>query len=110
TDGVDVSAQEVASLYARRMGIERGIRDTKGLRYGWGLKQIGLRRDAQLTVLWAAAIVAYAIRMAEGASEVKKDSQAQFNWGKKGPRRSLLMVGRNVVSSGLVKAEELVKQ
>jgi hypothetical protein len=110
TDRADLTAQQVASLYKRRMGIESGFRDTKGSRYGWGLKQIGLRSDVQLTVLWCAAMVAYAIRMAAGASEMKKDSQAQFNWGKKGARRSLLMVGRNVVSSGLVKAEELVKQ
>jgi hypothetical protein len=110
TDRSDLTAQEVASLYARRMGIESGFRDTKGSRYGWGLKQIGLRSDVQLTVLWAAAIVAYALRMAAGASVVKKDKQAQFNWTKKGPRRSLLSVGRNAVSSGLLKSEEVVKQ
>ena len=110
TDRGDLTAQQVASLYAGRMGIESGFRDTKGVRYGWGLKQIGLQSDVQLTVLWCAAMVAYALRMAAGANEVKKDEQAQFNWGKKGARRSLLWVGRNVVSSGLVKAEELVKQ
>ena len=110
TDRFDLTAHEVASLYARRMGIESGFRDTKGSRYGWGLKQIGLGSDVQLTALWCAAIVAYALRMAAGASVLKKDSQAQFNWGKKGPRRSLLMVGRNAVSSGLLKAEELMKQ
>ena len=110
TDRFDLTAQEVASLYARRMGIESGFRDTKGSRYGWGLKQTGLRSDVQLTVLWCAAIVAYALRMAAGASVMKKDSQAQFNWTKKGPRRSLLSVGRNAISSGLLKAEELVKQ
>ena len=92
------------------MGIEGGFRDTKGSRFGWGLKQIGLRSDVQLSVLWAAAMVAYALRMAAGASVVKKDEQAQFNWTKKGPRRSLLAVGRNAVSSGLVKSEEIVKQ
>jgi hypothetical protein len=92
------------------MGIEAAFRDTKGGRYGWGLKQIGLRSDVQLTVLWAAAMVAYALRMGAGASVVRKDSQAQFNWTKKGPRRSLLSVGRNAVSSGLLKSEEIVKQ
>ena len=110
TDRMDLTANQVASLYARRMGIESGFRDTKGSRYGWGLKQIGLRSDVELTVLWAAAMVAYALRMAAGASVVNKDSQAQFNWGKKGPRRSLLSVGRNAVSSGLLKTEELIKQ
>jgi hypothetical protein len=110
TDRADLSAHQVASLYARRMGIESGFRDTKGIRYGWGLKQIGLGSDVELTVLWAAAMVAYALRMAAGASEVKKDSQAQFNWTKKGPRRSLLSVGRNAISSGLVKREEIIKQ
>ncbi len=50
------------------------------------------------------------MRMAAGASEVKKDEQAQMNWTKKGPRRSLLSVGRNALSSGLLKAEEIVKQ
>ena len=110
TDRDDLSAHQVASLYARRMGIESGFRDTKGIRYGWGLKQIGLGSDVELTVLWAAAMVAYALRMAAGASEVKKDSQAQFNWGKKGPRRSLLSVGRNAISSGLLKREEIIKQ
>jgi hypothetical protein len=92
------------------MGIESGFRDTKGIRYGWGLKQIGLSSDVELTVLWAAAMVAYALRMAAGASVVKKDEQAQFNWTKKGPRRSLLSVGRNAISSGLLKSEELIKQ
>lgn len=110
TDRAELSAQQVASLYARRMGIEGGFRDTKGSRYGWGLKQVGLRSDVQLTVLWAAAMVAYALRVAAGASVVKKDEQAQFNWGKKGARRSLLSVGRNAISSGLMKSEELVKQ
>jgi len=110
TDRAELSALQVASLYARRMGIESGFRDTKGSRYGWGLKQIGLSSDVELTVLWAAASVAYALRMAAGASEVKKDSQAQFNWTKKGPRRSLLMVGRNAISSGLLKREEVMKQ
>lgn len=75
-----------------------------------GLKQIGLQSDAQLSVLWAAAMVAYVLRMAAGASVVKKDSQAQFNWTNKGPRRSLLSVGRNAISSGLMKTEELIKQ
>jgi hypothetical protein len=107
---MDLTAHQVASLYARRMGIESGFRDTKGIRYGWGLKQIGLRTDVELTMLWAAAIVAYALRMAAGASVVSKDAQAQFNWTKKGPRRSLLSVGRNAISSGLLKTEELMKQ
>ncbi len=110
TDRSDLTANQVASLYARRMGIEGGFRDTKGSRYGWGLKQIRLQSDTQLTVIWAAAMVAYALRMAAGASEVKKDEQAQMNWTKKGPRRSLLSVGRNALSSGLLKAEEIVKQ
>jgi hypothetical protein len=110
TDRADLTATQVASLYARRMGIESGFRDTKGSRYGWGLKQIGLRSDVQLTVLWCAAMVAYALRMAAGASVVKKDEQAQFNWTKKGPRRSLLSVGRNAISSGLLKSEEIIKQ
>lgn len=74
------------------------------------MKQIGLHSDVQLSVLWAAAMVAYALRMAAGVSVVKKDEQAQFNWTKKGPRRSLLAVGRNAVSSGLLKSEEIVKQ
>jgi hypothetical protein len=110
TDRLELTPREVASLYARRMGIEAGFRDTKGSRYGWGLKQIGLSSDVQLSVLWAAAMVAYAIRMGAGASVVKKDSQAQFNWTKKGPRRSLLSVGRNAVSSGLLKSEEIIRQ
>jgi hypothetical protein len=74
------------------------------------LKQIGLSSDVELTVLWCAAMVAYALRMAAGASEVKKDCEAQFNWTKKGPRRSLLSVGRNALSSGLLKREEIIKQ
>lgn len=110
TDRFELTASQVASLYARRMGIESGFRDTKGNRFGWGLKQIGLRSDVQLSVLWAAAMVAYALRMAAGASVVKKDAQAQFNWTKKGPRRSLLAVGRNALSSGLLKSNEVVKQ
>lgn len=110
TDRADLTSLQIASLYARRMGIESGFRDTKGIRYGWGLKQIGSRSDVELTVLWAAAMVAYALRMAAGASVVKKDEQAQFNWTKKGPRRSLLSVGRNAISSGLLKSEELIKQ
>lgn len=110
TDREELSANEVASLYGRRMGIESGFRDTKGIRYGWGLKQIRMQSDVQLSVLWAAAMVAYAIRMGAGAAVLKKDEQAQFNWTKKGPRRSLLSVGRNAVSSGLLKREEIVKQ
>jgi hypothetical protein len=110
TDRSKLTDREVASLYARRMGTESGFRDTKGSRYGWGLKQVGLQSDMQLSVLWAAAIVAYALRMGAGASVVKKDSEAQFNWTKKGPRRSLLAVGRNAISSGMVKREEIVKQ
>ena len=110
TDRADLTSREVASLYARRMGIESGFRDTKGSRYGWGLKQIGLRSDVKLTVLWGAAMVAYALRMGAGASVLKKDREAQFNWTKKGPRRSLLSVGRNAISSGLIKGEEIIKQ
>jgi hypothetical protein len=110
TDRMELTANQVASLYARRMGIESGFRDTKGSRFGWGLKQIGLRSDVQLTVLLAAAMVAYALRMAAGASVVKQDAQAQFNWTTKGPRRSLLSVGRNAISSGLLKRDEVVKQ
>ncbi|MFL6213792.1 MAG: hypothetical protein ACJ74J_08800, partial [Blastocatellia bacterium] len=45
-----------------------------------------------------------------GASVVKQDEQAQFNWTKKGPRRSLLSVGRNALSSGLLKSDEIIKQ
>lgn len=110
TDRSDLTASQVVSLYARRMGIEAGFRDSKGSRYGWGLKQVRLQSDVQLTVLWAAAIVAYALRMAAGAMVVKADSQAQFNWTRKGPRRSLLAVGRNAISSGMVKGEQIVRQ
>lgn len=35
-----LTASQVVSLYARRIGIEAGLRDSKGSRYGWGLKQI----------------------------------------------------------------------
>ena len=69
-----------------------------------------MRSDVELTVLWSAAMVAYALRMAAGASRVKRDCQAQFNWTKKGPRRSLLSVGRNALSSGLLKSDEITKQ
>ena len=62
------------------MGIESGFRDTKGSRYGWGLKQVGLQSDVQLSVLWAAAMMAYALWMVAGASVVRKDEQAQSNW------------------------------
>jgi hypothetical protein len=110
TDRLDLTASQVVSLYARRMGIEAGFRDSKGSRYGWGLKQIRHQSDVQLSVLWAAACVAYAVRMAAGAMVLKQDSQAQFNWTRKGPRRSLLSVGRNAVSSGLIKGEQIVRQ
>ena len=110
TDRMDLSAQQVASLYSRRMGIESGFRDTKGGRYGWGLRQVGLRSDVELTQLWGAAMVAYGLRMGAGAAVVKKDAQAQFDWTTKGPRRSLLSVGRNAISSGLMKSEEIIKQ
>jgi hypothetical protein len=56
------------------------------------------------------SLKAYALRLAAGASEVKKDSQAQFNWAKKWRRRSLLWAGRNAISSGLVKSVEIIKQ
>ena len=55
-------------------------------------------------------MVAYVLRMAAGASVMKKDEQAQFNWTKKRPRRSLLSVGRNAISSGMLKREEIIKQ
>ena len=110
TDRKDLTALQVVSLYARRMGIEAGFRDSKGSRYGWGLKQLRLQSDVQITMLWAAAMVAYALRMAAGAMVVRQDSQAQFNWTRKGPRRSLLAVGRNAISSGLVKGEQIVRQ
>ena len=63
---------------------------------------MSLRSDVELSVLWCAA-------MAAGARVVKRDSEAQFNWTKKGPRRSLLSVGRNAISSGLLKSEGMVK-
>ncbi|HXG64270.1 MAG TPA: transposase [Blastocatellia bacterium] len=110
TDRSDLTASQVVSLYAKRMGIEAGFRDSKGLRYGWGVKQIRLQSDGQLTLLWAAAMVAYGLQMAAGASLLKQDDQAQFNWTKKGPRRSLLAVGRNVISSGMMKGEQIVRQ
>jgi hypothetical protein len=110
TDRSDLTASQVVSLYARRMGIEAGFRDSKGSRYGWGLKQIRHQSDVQLTVLWCAAMVAYALRMAAGAIVVKQDGQAQFNWTRKGPRRSLLSVGRNALSSGLIKGEQIKRQ
>ena len=56
----------------------------------------------ELLVLCAAVILAYGLRMAAGASVVKANSQAQFNWTKKRPRRGLLAVGRNAFSSGLM--------
>jgi hypothetical protein len=76
TDRAELTALQVASLYVRRMGVESGFRGPKGGRYGWGLKQIGLRSDVELTLRWAAAMVGYTIRMVAGASEVKKDSEA----------------------------------
>src|SRR5207253_3318314 len=109
-DRPELTADQGASLYSRRMGIESGFRDTKGSRYGWGLKQVGLQSDVQLSVLWAAAMMAYALWMVAGASVVRKDEQAQSNWTKKGLRRSLLSVGRNALSSGLLKSDEVVKQ
>jgi len=110
TDRLDLSAQQIVDLYTRRTGIEAGFRDIKGVRYGWGLKNIKTSSDVQLSVLWTAAMVAYALRMAAGAHVLEQDKQAMFNWTCKGPRRSLLSVGRNAITSGSLKIEELINQ
>lgn len=55
-------------------------------------------------------MVAYAVRMAAGAIVVRQDAQAQSNWTKKEPRRSLLSVGRNALSSGLIRGEQIKRQ
>lgn len=106
TDRMDLTAEQVVRLSARRMGIEAGFRDLKGTRDGWGLRKIKMRSDVELSVLWAAAMVAYALRMAAGAVVCKQDNQAMFSWTRKGPRRSLLAVGRNAVTSGMLKPEQ----
>jgi hypothetical protein len=80
------------------------------MRYGWGLRKVQLRSDVQLTALWAAAMVAYALRMAAGAYVSKQDRQAMFNWTRKGPRRSLLSVGRNALTSGLLELQPLLTE
>jgi hypothetical protein len=110
SERLDPSAQQIVDLYTRRMGIEAGFRDIKGLRYGWGLKKIKTSSDLQLSVLWTAAMVAYALRMAAGAHVLERDKQAMFNWTRKGPRRSMLSVGRNAITSGYLKIEELLNQ
>ena len=89
TDRGDLTGREVASLYARRMGIESGFRDTKGSRYGWGLKQIGLRSDVKLTVLWGAAMVATlcvkpASTLSGGKPALKPPTGYNFVWNDKG--------------------------
>jgi Transposase DDE domain len=110
TDRLDLTPEQIIQLYAHRMGIEAAFRDTKGMRYGWGLRKVQLRSDVQLTALWAAAMVAYALRMAAGAYVSKQDRQAMFNWTRKGPRRSLLSVGRNALTSGLLELQPLLAE
>jgi hypothetical protein len=86
--------KDVVRCYDRRMTVEEMFRDSKGCRYGMQLFWTRFARPEQLDRLFLLAAVAIAIWTAAGALALLADPSASLLSKKRGPRRSLVNIGR----------------
>lgn len=86
--------KDVVGCYDRRMTVEEMFRDSKGYRYGMQLFWTRFARPEQLDRLFLLAGIAIAIWTAAGALTVQADPSAALRSRTRGPRRSLVNIGR----------------
>ena len=86
--------KDVVSCYDRRMTVEEMFRDSKGSRYGMQLFWTRFQRPEQLERLFLLAAIAIAVWTAAGVLALQADSSAALVSRAKGPRRSLVNIGR----------------
>lgn len=88
-------AKRVVQMYARRMRIEEGFRDTKSRRYGLGLEEQACQTPARLNILLLiAALALYAVLLAGLLATGRGHARSyQANTGK-GSVLSLVSIGR----------------
>jgi hypothetical protein len=91
---LSTSVKDVVGCYDRRMTVEEMFRDSKGNRYGMQLFWTRFARPEQLDRLFLLAAIAIAIWTAAGALTIQADPSAALFSRTKGPRRSLVNIGR----------------
>lgn len=85
---------QLASLYDRRMAIEEQIRDTKGARFGLQLVCTQIRTPQALARFTLLIGLALLLLTAVGQAVALKQPRVRLPSKKKGPRLSLVTVGR----------------
>lgn len=86
--------KDVVACYDRRMTVEEMFRDSKGCRYGMQLFWTRFTRPEQVDRLFLLAAIAIAIWTAAGALALQADPSAALFSRSRGPRRSLVNIGR----------------
>jgi len=86
--------KDVVGCYDRRMTVEEMFRDSKGCRYGMQLFWTRFSRPEQVERLFLLAAIAIAIWTAAGALALQADPSAALLSRARGPRRSLVNIGR----------------
>jgi hypothetical protein len=92
---LSASPGKVVRLYMRRMEIEEHFRDAKGARYGIRMRWTGFRTPAAVDRLYLLAAVALIVWWVAGHLLCLRDRTAQLISKAKGPRRSLIAIGRD---------------
>jgi hypothetical protein len=88
-------ALHVAELYDRRMTVEEVFRDTKGCRFGMQMRWTQYARPEALSRLFLLAALALLHWLAAGALAIARAPTARLDHPTKGPRRSLVSIGRS---------------
>lgn len=99
---LDLNADRVVTMYARRMQIEETFRDTKNPHFGFALKYARTKSDARANVLVLLANLAHLVSLLLGlvAEAAQLHRRFQANTVKNRRVLSYVLVGRLVVCCG----------
>jgi len=93
-----ISMTQVASWYDRRMGVEEQLRDSKGSRYGVELIWNVFQQPERIGRFFILVGIAMTLWTMAGVQIAKHDPTARYSHKTKGPRRSLVSIGRQALS------------
>jgi len=91
---LEEDVREVVSLYDRRTSVENQFRDGKGARFGAGMRWTHFRRPESLDRLWLLWALSAPAWTVAGLMAFAEDPTALLFSRSKGPRRSLISIGR----------------
>lgn len=98
---LDVPPAQIVALYDRRMTVEEQFRDLKGHRFGLRMRWLNHHCPQRLARLMMLAALALLTLLVAGLKALGHHDSLQLSCRKKGPRYSLIQVGRAALAASL---------